>query len=317
MDIAILKDTPPWEWPTGIGHKFLTILRDRQAKASDRLLAAGFAGDLVVMNDALAHALLTIVGNAAEAEELRAQAAVSLGPVLEEAYIDEFDDPEFVHISEKTFDKITQTLHTTFLDTGLPKFLRRRILEGSVRAPQDWHTEAIRTAYTSDDPEWKLTAVFCMNYVGEFQEQIVESLGSANPEIRYEAVTAAGNWEVEAAWPQVSALVKAKDTEKELLLAAIEAVATIRPQEAGQLLLDLVDSEDEDIVDAAHEAMSMAEGMLADDELDDHEFDDDDEDEEDDEEEEDDDEDDDDDDDDDEEEDDEEESGSGDRKTGQ
>lgn len=308
MDIAILKDTPPWEWPTGIGYKFLTILRDRQAKASDRLLAAEFAGDMTVMNDALAHALVAIVGNGAEAEELRAQAAISLGPVLEEAYIDEFVDPEFVPISEKTFDKITHALYTAFLDTGLPKLLRRRILEGSVRAPQDWHAEAIRTAYASDDPEWKLTAVFCMNHVSGFDAEIVEALGSTDPDIRYEAVTAAGNWEVEAAWPQVSALVTAGDTEKELLLAAIEAVANIRPLEAGPLLVDLVHSEDEDIVETAHEAMSMAEGMLADDEFDGEE--DEDSDEEDDEE-------DDEDDEEDDEEEDKDESGTGDRKTGQ
>ena len=79
------KDTPPWEWPRGIGKKFLAILRDPQADAADRLLAADLAGDLVVINDALADALLAIVGNAAEPEELRAKAAISLGPVLEQA----------------------------------------------------------------------------------------------------------------------------------------------------------------------------------------------------------------------------------------
>jgi hypothetical protein len=272
MDLKTLQDVPPWEWPRGIGYKFLTILRDRQAKASDRLLAAEFAGDLVVMNEALAHALLAIVGNAAEPEELRAQAAVSLGPVLAQAYIDEFDDPEFVPISEKTFDKISQSLHKVYLDFGLPKLLRRRILEGSVRAPQEWHTEAIGTAYASDDREWKLTAVFCMNYVRGFDQQIVEALESADPEIHYHAIRAAGNWEVEAAWPHVSALLAAPGTDKDLLIAAIEAVGSIRPREAGALLADLAESDDEDIAEAANDAMSMAEGR-SDDEIDD-EFDD-------------------------------------------
>ena len=48
-------------------------------------MAADLAGDLVVINDALVDALLAIVGNAAEPEELRAKAAISLGPVLEQA----------------------------------------------------------------------------------------------------------------------------------------------------------------------------------------------------------------------------------------
>ncbi len=46
-------------------------------------------------------------------------------------------------------------------------------------------------------------------------------------------------------------------------------MASIRPQEAGAILVDLTGSDDEDIVEAAYEAMAMAEGSL------DEEFDDD------------------------------------------
>ncbi len=63
-------------------------------------------------------------------------------------------------------------------------------------------------------------------------------------------------------------------TDKPLLLAAIDAVAGIRPQEAGMILVDLTDSDDEDIVEAAHEAINMAEAMAEDpwrDEFDDNE----------------------------------------------
>src|ERR1017187_2287733 len=165
MDLKILQDTPPWDWPRGIGQKFLSILRDPKAKASDRLLAADLAGDFTVINDGLAHALVAIVGNAAEPEELRAKAAISLGPALEQAYIDEFDDPESVPISEKTFRKIQQSLRKAYLDSGVPKFVQRRILEASVRAPEEWHSGVIRSAWSNNDTEWKLTAVFCMNYV--------------------------------------------------------------------------------------------------------------------------------------------------------
>ena len=121
MDLKILQDIPPWEWPRGIGHEFLTVLRNPQAAAADRLLAADLAGDLVVMNDCLAHALLAIVGNAAEPEKLRAKAAISLGPVLEQADMDEFDDPDAVPISEKTFRKIQQSLRKVYLDPSRPE----------------------------------------------------------------------------------------------------------------------------------------------------------------------------------------------------
>jgi len=52
----------------------------------------------------------------------------------------------------------------------------------------------------------------------------------------------------------VTALVTSGETETSLLLAAIEAIAGIRPDEAGEILRDLADSDDEDIVAAVHEA---------------------------------------------------------------
>jgi hypothetical protein len=51
-------------------------------------------------------------------------------------------------------------------------------------------------------------------------------------------------------------VVTSGETEKPLLLAAIDAVASIRPQEALEILDNLADSDDEDIVAAIHEAMA-------------------------------------------------------------
>lgn len=262
MDIKLLEVTPPWDWPRDAGKTLLNILTNRKADASHRLIAAELAGDLVVINDKLAESLLTIVSNPAEPEDLRATAAIAFGAVLELAYRDEFDDPEEIPIAERTFDKIQDSLRKLFVDNSTPKEVQRRILEASVRAPDDWHQSAIETAYSSGDRDWMLTAVFAMRWVRGFEHQILEALESTDPEIHYEAVEAAGNWEVAAAWPHVLKLVRDKRTEKQLLIAAIEAVGSIRPAEARDILDDLADSRDEDIAEAAEEAIMMAEAGL-------------------------------------------------------
>ena len=261
IDVKVLRDIPPWEWPEGAGKMFLDILRGGQAAEADRLLAAELAGDFTVINDELADALLSILRSGDESEALRGQAAISLGPVLEQADMDGFEEADGVPIAERTFHRIQESLRKLYRDADVPREVRRRILEASVRAPQDWHPDAVRAAYGSDDEVWRLTAVFCMRFVRGFDEQILEALDSRNPDIHYEAVCAAGAWEVDAAWPHIAALVTSEETDKPLLLAAIEAVASIRPREAAEILDDLTDSDDEAIVEAVSEAMTMAEGL--------------------------------------------------------
>jgi hypothetical protein len=261
MDIETLLNIPPWEWPKDAGKIFEKALTDKQAKESDRLIAAELAGDLVVMNNRLADGLMLVLRSAAEPEVLRAKAAVSFGPVLEESDTSGFDDPEDVPISERTFRKIQDLLEKLYFDESVPKEVRRRILEASVRAPEEWHSKAISAAYSSGDREWMLTAVFSMRWVRGFDDQILEALENPDPEIHYEAVLAAGNGELEAAWPHMVALIEDARTPKPLLIAAINAVSTIRPHEARSVLEDLTDSDDEDIADAAQEAIGMAEAM--------------------------------------------------------
>jgi hypothetical protein len=266
MDLKTLKDTPPWDWPEGTAEKLVSVLRDEQAAKPDRLLAAEMAGDFTVVNDALVEALLAILRNSEEFQEARARAAISLGPILEYADTEGFEDPDDVPISERHFQQIQESLRELYMDAQIPKEVRRRILEASVRVPQDWHKNAVRAAYASGDDAWKLTAVFCMRFLRGFDEQIVKELASRNPDIHLEAVLAAGNWGVRAAWPHIAALIHSGSAPKPLLLAAIEAVPSIRPQEASEVLSRLMESDDEDIVEAVQEALAMAEEPSGEDE---------------------------------------------------
>jgi hypothetical protein len=262
MDLKDYLDTPPWDWPADAGKTFGRILADQRASESDRLVAAELAGDFTVINNDLADMLLTIVGDADEPERLRARAAISLGPVLEQADIDGFDDSDDVPITEATFHNIQDSLEKVYRDKSTPKEVRRRILEASVRAPQTWHQDAIRHAYSSGNKKWVLTAVFSMRWVRGFDDEILQALSSEDPEINYQAVMAAGNWELDRAWPHIVELVNDADSPKPLLLAAIGALSSIRPAEAPDILEDLAESDDEEIADAVAEAMAAAEDPI-------------------------------------------------------
>jgi hypothetical protein len=262
VDLNLLRDTPPWDWPKDVRKTFLNLLKDRLAPPSDRLIAADLAGDFTAINDDLAHALMAVLRDGGEPEGLRARAAIAFGAALDAADIEfeeelqGFDDEEMVPISVETFLQIRQLLKGLYAGEKVPKLVRRRILEAAVRAPEPWQEDAIREAYASGDRDWILTAVFAMRFVNGFEDETMEALKSSDSEIHREAVLAAGEKELDAAWPHVLALAKDNRTEKDLRIAAIGAVGSIRPDEAQAILFKLAESEDEDIAEAADEALA-------------------------------------------------------------
>ncbi len=259
----MLNDIPPWDWPENAGEFISKVLCDKNAPVADRVLAAELAGDHVVMDDDISDLLLTIIRDNNEPVELRAKAAISLGPALDYANMMEFDDPDDILLSEEAFHKVQKQLQDIYQDAGAPNELRRMALEASAHAPMDWHKQAIREAYRSNDQQWLLTAVFCMGYVKGFEDQILESLESENPDIFYEAVRSAGNRGVKAAWPYIEEIITNEEADKPLLIAAIEASININPFESVDILSELSLSDDEEIAETAEEALAMA-GTYAD-----------------------------------------------------
>jgi uncharacterized protein (UPF0147 family) len=240
----------------------LSALRSDQREDPVRRLAVELASSTTVMNDDLAETLLAVLRDPHEAEPIRAAAAIALGPTLEEIGLhwDEFDDLEPPLVSEGVARAIRRCLREVYLDAGIPKEVRRRTLEASVRAEEDWHPAAVRAAYHSGDDEWRVTAVFCMGYVAGFDREIVEALETGDPRLQYEAVRAAGSWSVQAAWPHIRPLLLAEPLDKPLLLAAINAAASIRPAEVAALLAELAVTNDEEIAEAVADALAMVTG---------------------------------------------------------
>ncbi|MCK4765372.1 MAG: HEAT repeat domain-containing protein [Candidatus Aminicenantes bacterium] len=259
MDLLILSEIPPWDWPENAGKTIIEVLLDKNAGTADRILAAELAGDGTVMNDNIAVHLLDIVRDSDEPEDLRCKAAISLGPALDYAETMEFDDYDDIMLSEKGFHEVRERLREIYEDAGTPKMVKRRILAAAVRAPMDWHKKAIQTAYSANDHEWLLTSVFSMGYIKGFENRILESLKNENPDVYYEAVCAAGQWGIKAAWPYIKEIFTGGDKNRPLLFAAIEAAGNIAAPEAVDILVELSHSNDEEIEEAANDALIMTE----------------------------------------------------------
>lgn len=255
MDLRELLEAPPWDWPSDTAHRLLGVLHDPGTTSAERLIAAELAGNLTVVNDELAIELVSIAASKADAPDLRAKAALSLGHVLEKADFETEDDPAYAPIQRRTFRKLKEQLKKIFLDESEPVEVRRRMLEVSARAPQTWHGKAIREAYQRGERDWMLTAVLCMQWVRGFDNEILAALKSPDPEIQKEAVEAAGRWSMSAAWRQVAHILRDKHAPKRLRLTAIAASPEIRKEEAAALLQELTRSEDREIAEAADEVL--------------------------------------------------------------
>lgn len=263
MDLETLANMEPWEWPDDAKETLVAALRDKNLPEDDRTLAVELAGDFVVVDDEIVARLIDLVTDSTESDEIRGTAAIAFGPALEQGFTEEFIEPDDVPITEQSYDCIRSTLHEVFDAQGQPKLVRRRALEAAVRAPEEWQHDAVREAYTSDDPDWKLTAVFCMEHLRGFDKEILESLDDPDPLIQCHAVSAAGNWGVKGAWDHVATLVESDDTEEDLRITAMEAAMFIDPHGARHLMLDLLHSDEPEIQEAAQYVMSMTEAMLA------------------------------------------------------
>ena len=156
------------DWPESTESVLLDVLRDKSATESDLLVAAELAGDFAVINDELNATLIVLMENGEQSEEIRAQAAISLGPVLEQSDTDGFEDTAdlpsedeaggsspssactsfaaSMHRSSRSW--MTRTRERQTSPSFLPR-LRRSPASGHTKQERFWPTWLIPTTKTS------------------------------------------------------------------------------------------------------------------------------------------------------------------------
>ena len=243
-----LASLAEWEWPEGSR----ALIREGMHSdvAEERLLAVQLAGrdlDQVVCVE-----LLTLLRDDPD-DEVRAEAAVAFGPALEECSTEAtyFGLDDESPLSAAQFVAVRRALESIYRSAEAGHRVRRMALEAAARAPEPWVAGATRAAFRAGEPAWRATAVFCMGYLDEFDDEILEALDDRDLAVRREAVKAAGRAGVLQAGPEIMSMAASPTIERSLRLAAIESLAFLDNPAAGDLLQMLSGLSDREIAEQA------------------------------------------------------------------
>ncbi len=243
-------------------------------RSTDDAARIAALADVDEADDELAAEILAVLQSTA-APELRAAAAIALGPTLEvvDADLDEHGRVDASYgepvLSQRQFDRVTAALEELCRDPAQPELVRRRALEAAVRSPRPWQVPVVRKAWAGDSLPWRMSAVFAMAYLADvdFSAEIVAAFHSGTPELVREAVFAAGQREVVALRHDIAAIADDEQAQRELRLTAVEALGWLADDEATALLERLSRAQDGDLAETAELALAMAQLDLDDEEL--------------------------------------------------
>ncbi len=251
-------DDEEFEFPSFLRHdEILAILRSADDERRLEVL-----GDMSEVEDELALELLGLVVSQ-EPEEVRAAAAIALGPTLAACDLELEDDGLLTvgeygaPLTQATYDRVVEGLERVYRDPAAPTLVRRRALEAAVRSPREWQAAAIRAAWAGQDPAWRLTAVFCMGeyHLVDFSTEVRAALLSNETELRGEAMLAAGHLGLEGVVEVAEAVALDENEPTDLRLAAMASLAFTGSPDAEPPLLRLVEHRDRGLAEAAESAL--------------------------------------------------------------
>lgn len=165
----------------------------------------------------------------------------------------------FLAETGKLTDRLTKKVRDGLFEqlNSKDQGVSRRVLEALGYFGQDESViRAIQEAYNSDDELVKASALKAMgrSINKRWLPEVGKELTSAEPALRYEAATAAGEMSADELTQPVIRLVE--DPDREVVLAAVWALGQIGGQESSRTLKALANGDDETLATAANEALT-------------------------------------------------------------
>lgn len=190
--------------------------------------------------------------------DVRTRAISTLGHYIVDAEIELFGDFENEEraLSQRDIQRVVDFLFDTAQNAQLSVDERRYSIEALAFLDDPEVDELIHWAYSQNDPRYRASAIFAMGRSGNLRwtDEVLMEMHSANREVQYEAVRAAGELGLQEATEDLIRLVRGRGVDKSLRLRAIYSLGEAGDDRAYPVLEELCHARDRDVREAAREA---------------------------------------------------------------
>ncbi len=190
--------------------------------------------------------------------DVRTRAISTLGHYIMDAEIELFNDldNEERALSDGDIQRVVDFLFDTAQNSQLSVDERRYSIEALAFLDEPEVDDLVDWAYSQNDPRYRASAVFAMGRSGNLRwsDEVLMEMHSANREVQYEAVRAAGELGLQEATEDLIRLVRGRGIEKQLRLRAIYSLGIAGDDRAYPVLEELCHARDREVREAAREA---------------------------------------------------------------
>lgn len=190
--------------------------------------------------------------------DVRTRALSTLGHYIVDAEFELYnqDENEEPLLTAGDVQRVIDFLFETARNTQLTVDERRYAIESLAFLDDPEVDELISWAYLQGDPRYRASALFAMGRSGNLRwsDSVLAELHSANREVQYEAVRAAGELGLQEATDDLIRLVRGRGVDKALRLRAIYSLGEAGDDRAYAVLEELCHARDRDVRNAAREA---------------------------------------------------------------
>lgn len=164
---------------------------------------------------------------------------------------------ELEELDETRLHKIEEALIAVIRSDENPS-LRRAAVEAFGYSGRDEAVAILESAYEREDPLWVASALRAMgrSHDNRWNDSVVSKLLDADPRIRYAAAEAAGELTIEEAGPIMLKMLEDEEEDDDVTMAAIWALSQIGGEDARAYILNMLDNtNDEDATEFLEDAL--------------------------------------------------------------